>query len=715
MSSPSGNIALSLGPKAVEGHSTAMQNLWKMLGRIAPTELPVLVLGPTGCGKEVIAQQLHRESLRPASPFVDINCSSIPESLMEAELFGHQKGAFTGAVSNRVGYFGQVGDGTIFLDEIGDLPLAMQPKLLRVLETRQFRSVGSNEPFPFRGRVVAATHRDLPRMIREGQFREDLYYRLNVFTLEIPGLDQRREDIPVLAQHFATNHSRPFRFQETALRLLTNASWPGNVRQLRNMVDRIAVLMDEASISAEHVAPFLQEPQSHFQRDFEDVADRLLQVEGEDKISVLEHLLVDKVLRDCAGNKTAAARVLGVNRKVIERRVQAHTENLQEARLQCERAKFLLETSEHTKLVEAIDRALAALRTLPLSPEARRLRFEVLKCQGVCKRSQEGWLSSEALNIHAEALRIGRGVVDSQELSSLMFGTWTAHLMRLELDPAKELAKEIRLRGIEAEDVDLQIDGCIAMANTCFWLGEFEDCLEYIDELRRLPRFGVPCLLRQGMDPRALATLLEALAAHQQGNAPRAQKALQELQAMAVNLDHAFSQAIAIQGCAWVECAMGNRTLAGQWAMRLQTLSETHHFTFYHGLARILLGYSGILEGDAQSAETAMQQGFGIEMAAHGGLLFHSFYGLLLTRHYLEQGQAEKAEVTARQAIQVSMEHRELAYLGELLCVRGKALAALGRTAEAEEVLRCAISTALGLCSAPARKEALKALEKPGP
>jgi transcriptional regulator with AAA-type ATPase domain len=689
--------------------SPAMRRINVLVSRIAPTDRPVLVLGPTGCGKEVVAQQIHRRGLRPMSPFVDVNCSSIPESLMEAELFGHERGAFTGAVTNHLGHFTMVRDGTLFLDEIGDLPLSMQPKLLRVLETRHFRSVGCSTPQRFEGRIIAATHRDLARMVRDGTFREDLFYRLNVFAVEIPGLDQRREDIPALARHFARCQSRPLRFGDDALQLLAQASWPGNVRQLRNLVDRVAVLCDGDCIDAHEVAPFLPVSHETFDGSLDDVAERLLRIEGEDKMSAVEHLLVDKVLRDCDGNKTAAARVLGVNRRVIERRVRTCAKHLTEARRQIRHARSWMQSSKCSQSVEALDSALVAIGSLPPTIEARKLRFEILSQLGVCKRSQEGWLSGEALRVYAEALRVGRGLVEPKELSALMFGNWTAYLMRLELGQARQLAQEMRLRGIEAGDAHLQSDGCLALANTRFWLGEFIGALELIDELRALPCSGLAPLQRQGMEPIVLATMLEALAAHQTGDMLRTTRAYDELRRLCAKTEHAYSLAIGLQGCAWIQCCLGNRDETGMWAEQLLVITKQHSFVFYQGLAQVLLGYA-VSATRPDEAEYLMKSGFTDGMAAHGGLLFHSFYSLLLSRHYLEGGRPDKAEAHALLAIQISTERQELAYLSELLCVRGRALAALGRLDTAEEELRAALAAAQRLGCVPAQTQAMEAL-----
>lgn len=188
----------------VIGTAPNFKSLLRIVDLVAPTNRAVLICGPTGAGKEVIARLIHRLSSNPDTPFIDINCGSIPEHLIEAEFFGHTKGAFTGAVANRVGYFELAGAGTLFLDEIGELPLSLQPKLLRVLEMRTFRPVGSTEVRHFRGRIVAATHRDLQALVAGNTFREDLYYRLANFVLDIPGLDQRKEDIPALVSHFVS-------------------------------------------------------------------------------------------------------------------------------------------------------------------------------------------------------------------------------------------------------------------------------------------------------------------------------------------------------------------------------------------------------------------------------------------------------------------------------------------------------------------------------
>ena len=228
------------------GQSEPMQRLFDLLERVAPSEVSVLITGPTGAGKELVARALHEYSPRHQAPFLAENCAAVPENLLESELFGHVKGAFTGAVANRPGHFVAAEGGTVFLDEIGDMPLEMQAKLLRALETRQVRPVGSNKSVDVDFRLVAATHRDLATAAQEGRFRSDLYYRLNVVQLSVPALRERPEDIEPLAQFLLAEACRTMGSQATwtpaALEVLKAHPWPGNVRELKNVVQRAVAL-----------------------------------------------------------------------------------------------------------------------------------------------------------------------------------------------------------------------------------------------------------------------------------------------------------------------------------------------------------------------------------------------------------------------------------------------------------------------------------------
>ena len=233
--------------EGIIGSSPALQSALEGVKRVAPTDSTVLILGETGTGKELISQAIHNLSARRGRPLIKLNCAAIPFDLLDSELFGHEKGAFTGALAQRTGRFEMADTGTLFLDEIGDIPLALQPKLLRVLQEREFERLGSGRTRPVNVRLVAATHRDLKQMVRDGEFRSDLYYRLHVFPLSVPPLRERREDIPLLVRHFVDEYARRMNrhiesISSRAMEALTSYPWPGNVRELQNFIERAVIL-----------------------------------------------------------------------------------------------------------------------------------------------------------------------------------------------------------------------------------------------------------------------------------------------------------------------------------------------------------------------------------------------------------------------------------------------------------------------------------------
>ena len=315
---------------AIIGLSRVMQNLYKEIGRVAATSATVLLRGETGTGKELIARALYQHSQRSAAPFIAINCAAIPETLLESELFGHERGAFTGAQSRRIGRFEQAHGGTLFLDEIGDLSLGTQSKLLRVLQERSIQRLGSNETLPVDVRVLAATHRDLEAAIQEKEFREDLFYRLSVVCIRLPSLSERAEDIPDLVRFFIGRHASDLNvenpsIQPEALAWLQTQSWPGNVRELENTVRQALLLARPFAISLDHVEQVLAKNRkpmavaglSHAAY----VADLLLRAErGEVReafaqmVADLEPELFTQAIRLAQGNQARAARWLGVTR-----------------------------------------------------------------------------------------------------------------------------------------------------------------------------------------------------------------------------------------------------------------------------------------------------------------------------------------------------------------------------------------------------------------
>jgi DNA-binding NtrC family response regulator len=304
------------------GSSAPMRRLRMEIDRVILSDRPVLVCGPTGSGKEGVVRAIHELGARSAGLLVDVNCGALPSSLIESQLFGHKRGAFTGADREHEGFFTAVGEGALFLDEIAELPIDLQAKLLRVLETGLFRPIGAIAAERFRGRVIAATHADLEERVQLRTFREDLYYRLAVLEVRVPSLEERRDDIPALTARFADAQTRPMTFTDDALRALQAARWPGNVRQLRNVVDRLAVFAPDGPITAEDVARVATDRvRRQTPPPVEDLARAVLELADGDKLAAAESALVAEAMRRASGNKAAAARLLGVHRKVIERRL----------------------------------------------------------------------------------------------------------------------------------------------------------------------------------------------------------------------------------------------------------------------------------------------------------------------------------------------------------------------------------------------------------
>ncbi|MBL7152366.1 MAG: sigma-54-dependent Fis family transcriptional regulator [Phycisphaerae bacterium] len=300
--------------KGFVGDSRVMQDVFVAIGKAASTSATVLITGESGTGKELVARAIHYGGTRSSAPFVPVNCGGIPETLLETELFGHVKGAFTGADESRAGFFHAADGGTIFLDEVSDMSLAMQVKLLRVLQDKEVCMVGSNRSRKVDVRILAATNRDLQGLVRKGLFREDLFYRLNVITIFIPPLRERDDDILLLAHHFVTKFAAesgrsPLRFSDKALHGLRSYNWPGNIRELENIIQRLVVMTDGDAIDVPDLPDlcrFSALRKTGFTR-------TLAEVEAE---------YISNVLASVDGNKTRAAELLGINRKTLREKLR---------------------------------------------------------------------------------------------------------------------------------------------------------------------------------------------------------------------------------------------------------------------------------------------------------------------------------------------------------------------------------------------------------
>jgi len=305
-------------PANMVGEAGGMQSVFARVHQVAASDTTVLIRGESGTGKELIASAVHYNSRRKDKPFIKVNCSALSESLLESELFGHEKGAFTGALYKRIGRLEEADGGTLFLDELGDFSPAIQIKLLRVIQEREYERVGSNRTIQADVRIVAATNRDLERAVREGKFRDDLYYRINVFPVVLPPLRDRRSDILLLANHFVEKYAarigRPVRrISTSAINLLMTYHWPGNVRELENCIEHAVLLCSEGVICGRHLPPTLQTP-SQVERTVEGTLRR--------QVDILERDLIIDALKRHGGNIAAASRELGITGRMVRYKIE---------------------------------------------------------------------------------------------------------------------------------------------------------------------------------------------------------------------------------------------------------------------------------------------------------------------------------------------------------------------------------------------------------
>ena len=327
------NDATTHGPKSREkfadiiGNSAQMQEIFVLVEKVADSDSTIIIHGESGTGKGLIARAIHKNSRRKEKPFITINCGAIPENLLESELFGHVKGAFTGATASKPGKFELANKGSIFLDEIGDMSTNLQVKILRVLEEREFEQVGGSKTIKADVRIIAATHRDLEKLVKEGSFREDLFYRLNVIPIEIPPLRERKPDISLLISHFLTefnlkNGKNVQGITNDAMGIMKEHSWPGNVRELKNMIERLVVLKGEGEINPLDVPQKLREKEGHSELPSVEISDDGINLNT--AVTEFERALILESLQKTNWVKNQAAKLLRLNRTTLVEKIKRH-------------------------------------------------------------------------------------------------------------------------------------------------------------------------------------------------------------------------------------------------------------------------------------------------------------------------------------------------------------------------------------------------------
>ncbi|MGD8302105.1 MAG: sigma 54-interacting transcriptional regulator [Desulfobacterales bacterium] len=304
------------------GESLAMRGLLGLIKKVAPSDSTVLILGESGTGKELVATSIYENSNRHKKPFIKLNCAAIPEELLESELFGHEKGAFTGATKFKPGKFDMAHQGTIFLDEIGDMPLNLQSKILRVIQEKEFYRVGGSSTIKVDVRFIASTNQNLEKMVQEGKFREDLYYRLNVFTLHLPPLRERKEDIPLLVDHFLQKLSKPVDISSVALQMIMAYTWPGNIRELKNTIESAAVIAENGFIEPAQLPAKITGVFSNSESNT--VALPAANLPLDERLKEIEKSIIIEALRKTGGVQVRATELLGINQRSLWHRIKKH-------------------------------------------------------------------------------------------------------------------------------------------------------------------------------------------------------------------------------------------------------------------------------------------------------------------------------------------------------------------------------------------------------
>ena len=302
------------------GESLAMRGMLSLIKKVAPSDATVLILGESGTGKELVATSIHENSLRKSKPFIKLNCAAIPAELLESELFGHEKGAFTGATKFKPGKFDMADKGTLFLDEIGDMPLKLQSKILRVIQEKEFYRVGGSSTVKVDVRFIASTNQNLEKMVQEGAFREDLYYRLNVFTLHLPPLRERKEDIPLLVERFLQNLPKRVEISSIALQMIMAYPWPGNIRELKNVIESAAVIAEDGFIEPAQLPGSIT---GAFNTRSSEIS-LPVNLSLDERMNEIEKSIIIEALRKTGGVQVRATELLGINQRSLWHRIKKH-------------------------------------------------------------------------------------------------------------------------------------------------------------------------------------------------------------------------------------------------------------------------------------------------------------------------------------------------------------------------------------------------------
>ncbi len=680
----------------VIGSSAAMTKLIEDICQLSQSDLPVLITGPTGSGKELVATLLHQLSSPSDSPFLDVNCGAIPEALIESQLFGHMKGAFTGATMNKEGFFTLAATGSLFLDEIGELPLWQQTKLLRVLETNQYRPVGGSVNLHFRGRIITATHANLKEMVGEKRFREDLFYRLNTLTLHVPSLNERSEDIPLLIKHFMKRHSKKIGFSDQAMKRLENAHWSGNVRELKNAIDKIVIMSKSQEIDVDELKNYITIVDNDHSYQLNHLAEQLLKLNVPNKLIAIENAMVQLALKNCKGNKSSAARALGVHRKYIERKLNQLNDSTQSIKDLYQLAAEKMQCCDYKGALNDLQKLLSYIDNAMITQENETLELEALIMMGSCLRTFNGWNHPDVISIYEKSVYLANKLNNLDKLHSVHFGLWVNQLLVLDLDDALLTMFSYKREAEHLNNVASIAHATIFLANTYFWMGEHQKMVYHLQLFLELYQHEQQIVIDLGQDPFIYYLMFKALHNVHIGKIEQSKEMFTKLLNYAHELDHPFCLATSLQAGAWISYIIKEYDDSYQYAEQLLVLAKKYDFIFFEGMAEIFIGHKLAYQNNYNKGQDMINTAYRkkINAGTDSGKLFNSMYGIIFSDISLFSGDYKTGLDVLEKTITVSIEHKEYCYFPDALLMQARLNLALNNLDDAESLLKEAITKA---------------------
>ena len=662
----------------------------RLIKKLQQTAHPILITGPTGSGKDYLAKKIHHEGKRNGSPFVAVNCSAIPLALFEAQVFGHVKGSFTGAIADNSGYCGMTGNGTLFLDEIADLPLESQPKLLRLLENKTYIPVGSSKEMAFTGRIIAATHKNLEILVKKGDFREDLFHRLSVFHIQTKPLAERSSEIEKYITDFFTANNHKLQFSACALQQMQAYDWPGNIRQLKNILEQIMVCHESDYIDSVGVLRYLPLPQTS--NEISSHLEKILQNLQGDKLLSLEQHLLNYVLDKHNGNRSAAARELGVERKCVERRINFFNKTIEDARKILNRTDALQESMLQPDHVRELTQKLNNLNSLNSSTEVRELQLRFNIHLSHHYRRKSGWASRESMDYYTASQKLCFELNRIEEMGQIFFGFWAPNLVLGYFDKALDLANEFYNNSSRFNSHYGQRIASLGLANTHYWLGDLHQTSYYLERFRATTSFVIYKNQNDRDEHQALYLLFLILSNTHQTKDIDVQFDTNAVNNLIATSTSAYVQTICYQALAWSAFLREEDENCLANSEEFISVAREHDFKQYQGLGMLFKSYALAKSGRFTEARRLISESDALLISADQPLtILYTIRGIVYGELLLAYGSWTAGELhEVQKAVNFCREHQAHIMLGHLLFI----LTRLNRVKSDSEQIFEAISVA---------------------